>query len=308
MVAPACVEGREVDPVGVGDLDDAVVDLDLGERRRHATSLTAAATAAAGVSGVGRAGSTVTVTASDQPSSAYWLSSRCQRNSVVSETGTTVRATPSRSARTGFPTAAQAPPGVRDSSTSGSPVTRPEASVTRPVSSTSSPGATCCLAAASDVESCTPSKSKVEPRGADRVEVERPAVTAEAGHREAPAVAVLGGERGRSAAAGVVHGCAAGEVDEGPVVGEGGGRDVRPRPGGDRDGSATAPGRADGARAGDRHDPRDALAAAGRGDGEGRVERCQRVERSRGTGQRCQPPRGRGRASGGPAARRTARG
>ena len=43
------VGGREVDAVGVGDLDDAVVDLDLGERRRHVTEPSRARRRVAGV-------------------------------------------------------------------------------------------------------------------------------------------------------------------------------------------------------------------------------------------------------------------
>ena len=161
------VGGREVDAVGVGDLDDAVVDLDLGERRRHVKEPSRKRRSRVRRGERGRAarprreqrrargrgrdrahqtcgrrraslrpgglrrlllglllllpvlllgllvaglrllrlvhghGDDV-----DQPSSAYWLSGRCQRNSVVSATGTTTRATPSREARTGLPTVA----------------------------------------------------------------------------------------------------------------------------------------------------------------------------------------------------------
>ncbi|PVG82984.1 hypothetical protein DDE18_11655 [Nocardioides gansuensis] len=80
---------------------------------------------------------------SDHPASAYCPSGRNHRYSVVSSTTTSTRETPSGSLRVGLLTSRQvAAPGLRSCSTSGSPVTRPEALRTTPVTTARAPAAT----------------------------------------------------------------------------------------------------------------------------------------------------------------------
>ena len=78
---------------------------------------------------------------------------------MVSLTGATTRATPVASPSTACPTADHDPPGVRDSRTRGSPVVRPEPSVTVPVISIVPSGRTSPVVAAMLVCREIPSKS-----------------------------------------------------------------------------------------------------------------------------------------------------
>ena len=110
------------------------------------------------------AGTAWTTTEALVPASAYSPSGRSQRYSVSSVTVAVVRDQPSGPTSVGPETVRHSPwPGARAWSTSGSPVTRPAASVTWPLRTTSSPAGTCGAEAAIAVSRVIPSKSHVWP-------------------------------------------------------------------------------------------------------------------------------------------------